>query len=576
MKPSFTSRCAARRAVILVVMVVCASALLSFGRTGEAKRSHTLDDSALNREPRTVLMGIGDSLTHGTMDATNNDINTLNAYLQVIADSLEQADVSLWFKQPLFNDREKRERPFLIPTNVGVDGADSFSVEGLSYYLRAGTDESLINPSYVCDKLLPSRLDSTYDKVLYPINIRAGQDVTQMDALIWNLNRLADAPVDHRALVIFWVGNNDSSNAALGGGSNPMQMPIPADLIEPEVTWAMRTLLRVGQDTGEVAFEPYTMTSIEKHLTTVDDFAAQYEHLIDRIFAESTLPTDRMELFLLTLPYYSAVGYLFDSEDLEFYLQQLDPTYTVPPTFARVAPPGQPIIDPFAGDRVSIFTFGMMYTLLWSGHTVDYINQALEVDGHHRDGLVMSQAEQEFISARIDAFNDAIEAVAAEYPDGVHLVDVGHFLNEGLAGNLVVTIGDKTLGRKWVRGSGFTLDGVHPGYTAQALIAEFVLQAINAATTLSAPLPDIDAVFATDPYIDHDNDGWAPGPDYRPFGITELLFMLTDPDDTNGAIRATLPDNVWRMISNALVRDLVEIPRLRLEAQRLGIMPESL
>jgi lysophospholipase L1-like esterase len=574
MEPRFSSQGAVRHGLMLVAVVLGASGLPAVAVAGETKRHHTLDDSALNREPRTVLLGIGDSLTHGTMDATNNDVNTLNAYLQVIADSLGQTGVSLWFKQPLFNDKEHRVRPFLIPTNVAVDGADAFSVEGLAYYLRAGTDESLINPSYICDKLLPSRLESTYDKVLYPINVRAGQDVTQMDALIWNLSRLADAPVDHRALVIFWVGNNDSSNAALGGGFGPMQMPIPADLVEPEVTWAMRTLLRVGQETGEVAFEPYTIASIEKHLTTPEDFAAQYDHLIDRIFAESALPTERMELFLLTLPYYSAVGHLFDSEDLEFYLQQLDPTYTVPPTFARVAPPGEPIVNPLGGDRVSILTFGMMYTLLWSGHSVEYVNRALEIDGQQRDGLVMSQAEQEYISGRIDAFNDAIDAVAAKHPNGVHLVDVGQYLNDGLGGNLMITVGDKVLGRKWVRGSGFTLDGVHPGYTAQALIAGFVLEAMNAVTALDAPLPDIDAVFATDPYIDHDGDGWAPGPDYRPFGITELLFMLTDPDDADATVRAALPDNVWRMISNALVRDLVEIPSLRLEAQRLGIMPD--
>ena len=29
----------------------------------------------------TTLIGLGDSLTHGTMDGTNNSINTLHAYL---------------------------------------------------------------------------------------------------------------------------------------------------------------------------------------------------------------------------------------------------------------------------------------------------------------------------------------------------------------------------------------------------------------------------------------------------------------------------------------------------------------
>lgn len=525
--------------------------------------------------PHTFLFGLGDSLTHGTMDATNNEINTLHAYLQLIAESLEQSGIPLAFSQPLFSERGSRKSPFAIPTNLGVDGEDAFSVDGVEYYKRVGADESFINDHYLCSARLPSRLESKHDKVLYPINVKARQPVSQMDALIWSLNRLAEAPVEQRAVIAFWLGNNDSGAAVLGGGENPTFVPVPADLIRPELTLALRWLLDFGESQGDVSFEPYTMFAIERNLTTANDFAIQYEHLMSRIDMESTLPVDRMHLFLFTLPYYSAVGYLFDSEDLEFYLRQLDPSYAVPGTFERVAPPGEPITDAGRGDRVALMTFGMMYILLHSGHSVEYVNQALEVDGVQRDGLVLSEEEHRFIMSRIDSFNRTIESAAAARPDLAHLVDVGGFMNAALAGDLAVTVGGRVLSRKWVRGNAFSLDGVHPGYTGHAVIANAILDRMNEALGVDAPRLDLEAVLVDDPYVDWDGDGWAPGPDYRASGTAELLFLLRDADDGDASVGPVFPHNVWRLISNALLRDLVEIPAIRLEAQRLGIMPDE-
>lgn len=541
--------------------------------TAELKGDDAADD--LMRSPHTFLFGLGDSLTHGTMDATNNDINTLHAYLQLIADSIEKTGMDLAFSQPLFNERDERMRPFAVPTNLGVDGADSFSVEGLEYYKRVGADESFINDHYLCDHLLPSRLDGKYDKVLYPINVKAKRPVSQMDALIWHLNRLADAPAEQRALVVFWVGNNDSGAAALGGGENPTFLPIPADLIEPQVTRSLRLLLRFAENNGLVSFEPYTMEAIERNLTSAEDFAEQYERLLSRFDTEASLPVDRLNLFLLTLPYYSAIGYQFDSEDIEFYLRKLDPNYTVPPTFARVAPQGEPITDALKGDRIALLTFGMMYVLMSSGQSADFVNQALEVDGVQRDGLVVSEDEQRFIMSRIDSFNRTIEAATAARPGNVHLVPVGQFLNETLAGDRLILVGDRVLSRKWVRGSSFSLDGVHPGYTGQALIANFVLDYINEALDLNAPSLNLIEILAVDPYVDHDGDGWAPGPDYKASGVAELLFLMRDADDRDSSIGAELPDHVWRRISNALLADLLGIPAIRLEAKRLGITLEK-
>ncbi|MBI1848262.1 MAG: hypothetical protein HYR86_14990 [Candidatus Rokubacteria bacterium] len=181
-------------------------------------------------QPNLLLVGFGDSLTQGTMDATNNALNTRHAYLQKIADSLAQVS-TLTFSQPLFDVAEKRMQPFQIPTNVGVDGADSFSVEGIQYYQRAGVPTSFVTNAYLADALLPLGFQDKYDEVLYPINLKLQKPTSMVDSTVWLLNQSAGRS---QPVVIFWIGNNDSSAAALGeGGSNPSFLPIPFEQAAP-------------------------------------------------------------------------------------------------------------------------------------------------------------------------------------------------------------------------------------------------------------------------------------------------------------------------------------------------------
>lgn len=521
-----------------------------------------------------ALFVLGDSLSHGTMDATNNALNTLHGYVQFTAGALAEEEPSLLFSQPLFNEWGRRQRPFRLPTNLAVDGSDLFTAEGLAYYKRAGTAQTLPSSNVVCDAVLPLGLKSKYDKVLYPINLRSGRSVSQVDALVWSLNHLAAAPGETKAIVILWIGNNDSGSAALGGGARPAQIPLPADLVEQEITWGLRKLLEFGQQAGEVAFEPYTMASIQRNLTEAADFDAQYRHIIERIETEVILPPERMEIFLLTLPYYTSVGFLLDSDDLEYYFRKLDPDYVLPPTFQRISPPGEPITDPMNGDWISIMTFGLMYALLEDGYTTGYINQALEMEGVQRDGLVATRAEREYVSARIDQYNETIRDVAAGRPN-VHVVEAAALLNEGLAGQLPVTVGGRSFGRKWVRGNSFSLDGVHPGYTVHALIANHLLERIGQVTGIEVPLRDPEAVMAVDPYIDRDGDGWAPGPDYRTTGEGTLLFLFRDADDANPDVGPQFPRDLWRVVSRGFIQRMISQPAMKAEAQRLGIVPQG-
>jgi hypothetical protein len=508
------------------------------------------------------VIGLGDSLTQGTMDATDNAQNTLNAYLQKTVESLS-AVVPLRFSQPLFGFKENRLRPFRTPTNLGVDGSDIYSLEGIEYYKRVGAEASYPTDVYLCDSSLPTQFNNIYDKVLFPLNRFAGKPVSQLDAVLTLLNQQAAAQDESSSLVFLWIGNNDSSLAAIGaGGSNPSYLPFPLSAISAEITPTLRTLLEKGLEQGVLNFEPYTLAAIQRNLTEATDFADQLNHILIRLHQENSLPQQRTAIMLLTLPYYSVIGYLFDSEDLEFYLQQANPAYSVPATFQRVTQPGYPITDPFSGDRVSFFTFACMYALLQSGYSVGDVNAILEKDGFQQDGLVMSEAEQHFIMARIDSFNLALKTASQAFTN-VYLTDVGAYLNNSLSGIDPVTIGDRVLSRKWSRGNAFSLDGVHPGFTGQALIANFVLKETNRIFQLNAPLIDLEQIQATDPYIDRDGDGWVSGPAYTPSGMTELLFMFTDPDDADPSVRAFLPANFWDRMSRILIRELVGKPAVK-------------
>jgi hypothetical protein len=173
---------------------------------------------------------------------------------------------------------------------------------------------------------------------------------------------------------------------------------------------------------------------------------------------------------------------------------------------------------------------------------------------------------------RIDAFNAAIKKTASECGLNIHLFDIGQFLNDALTGKTEIEINGHVLNRKWIRGGAFCLDGVHPGYLGQALIANLLLEHINSLLGIRAELYDLSEIMAADPYIDQDGDGWAPGPQYTASGITELLFLFKDSDDSDPQVQVELPPDVWDLISDILLGEFLRIPQIRDEAVKQGII----
>ena len=542
------------RSVLLIVLITLYSAHGVFAGTTAAFPPH--NNPAFHSD-EIILIGLGDSMTQGTMNATNNATNTLHAYMQKVYESLKAVS-PVRFSQPLLDNRENRLMPFTLPTNLGVDGSDIYSFEGKKYYKRYGTGESFVSGNVLCNKLFPSGPADLYDTVLYPINLLAWKPVSQLDAALWLLTTLSRTVHPPTAVVILWIGNNDSSKSSLGlGASNPSFIPLPLDLIEHKINPTLSYLLRSQEDRGLLSFEPYLLSSIKRNLTEADDFADQYNHLLSRLESGVTESGHHAEFFLCTLPYYTSVGYLVDSEDIEYYLQKVNASYRVPFSFKRVAEPGNPATDALRGDRISLFTLLSMYLLLTEGQSVHFVNQALELDGEQRDGLVLSEDEQHYIMDRIDSFNAAIKESVSGSDVSVHLIDTGHFLNEVLTGKRVLTINDRVFNRKWGRGNSFSSDGVHPGYTAHAFIANFIVEHLNKQLGLEAPLHDLSLIAENDPYVDSDEDGWVEGPPYKAPGFAQLLLLFKDPDDRDTSVSPTLPPDIWNRITTIFLEAFI-------------------
>lgn len=495
--------------------------------------------------PRTLFIGVGDSLTQGTRDATNNKFNTENAYLQKIADKLGSV-FPLKFSQPFLDESQNRINPFTVPTNLGVDGEDIFSLDGLEYGKRVGSSTNYPTDEYYCDRLQPYLFADMHDKVLYPINLLAGKKVSQLDALIWRLNNHWGP-----AWVVFWVGNNDAALSTLGlGGKNPQFLPIPFDLIKDKLKPLIRYLLEFGRSQGAIAFDPYTEKNILRNLTEGDDFEGQFNQALAKI----NLGRSNVQFFFLTYPYYPEVGYLMDCEDLNFYLSKLN--YPVGPCEN----------GSFSG-RVSLLTFICMYALQKSGETWRLAPILSD------DGLVLSDGELDAIESRINYFNSLVNWLKGKRAN-VHVVRTGEMLNNAFREGLLVN--GKMLTRNWGRGNSFSLDGVHASHTVHAYIANIVLEEMKKLNSSISPY-NLASFLATDPYVDWDGDGWVAGPDYKASGRTRILFLFKDYNEGNPDSGAVIdwmgPSEVWDLISDALLEEIIGIPIIRTEAERIGLVP---
>ena len=113
------------------------------------------------------------------------------------------------------------------------------------------------------------------------------------------------------------------------------------------------------------------------------------------------------------------------------------------------------------------------------------------------DQWVLTPEEQDAVSTALNAYNQTIAALAAQYD--LALVDANGYLvtvaNEG-----VVLSDGSLLTADYGTGGGFSLDGVHPSPRGYALLANLFIEAIN--ERYGSNLPGVEPLDYTGLYID--------------------------------------------------------------------------
>jgi lysophospholipase L1-like esterase len=93
-------------------------------------------------------------------------------------------------------------------------------------------------------------------------------------------------------------------------------------------------------------------------------------------------------------------------------------------------------------------------------------------------GVVLRAAEVEMINHQIDGLNAAIDQTAAAF--GYPVFDVNELFSDIASGAFVPTYGGATLSTDFLLGGIFSYDGIHPQRIGSALIADQLIQFINA------------------------------------------------------------------------------------------------
>jgi lysophospholipase L1-like esterase len=108
-------------------------------------------------------------------------------------------------------------------------------------------------------------------------------------------------------------------------------------------------------------------------------------------------------------------------------------------------------------------------------------------------GVVLREAEVDFINGRIDTLNGIIADAAGTF--GASVFDANDLFADIASGEKVLNFGGVTLNSGFLQGGIFSYDGIHPQNIGSALIANELIQFINAEFGNDLPLVDMGEVL---------------------------------------------------------------------------------
>jgi hypothetical protein len=108
-------------------------------------------------------------------------------------------------------------------------------------------------------------------------------------------------------------------------------------------------------------------------------------------------------------------------------------------------------------------------------------------------GVVLRAAEVELINAQVDGYNAAIDQTAAAF--GYPVFDANALFADLASGAYVPMYGGATLSTQFLLGGIFSYDGLHPQHIGYALMADELIQFINAEYGSEIPRVDMAEVL---------------------------------------------------------------------------------
>ena len=108
-------------------------------------------------------------------------------------------------------------------------------------------------------------------------------------------------------------------------------------------------------------------------------------------------------------------------------------------------------------------------------------------------GVVLRAAEVDLINAQVDGYNAAIDEAAAAF--GYPVFDVNALFADISSGAYVPTYGGTTLSTQFLLGGIFSYDGIHPQHIGYAMMADELIQFINAEYGSEIPRVDMAEVL---------------------------------------------------------------------------------
>ena len=398
--------------------------------------------------------------------------------------------------------------------NMGVPGAKSFHLVAPGYGNVAGVALGQANPYYARFASAP------------------------------NATIIGDAAVQNPSFFSLWIGNNDVLGFAASGGSGVDQTGNldPAtyggsDITDPNVfasvyNGLLQTMTANGADgvvvnIPDVSALPFFTTVPFKPLDpTNPDFGPQIP-LLNSIFGalnqiySAIGATERIVVFseteaspvvildedLADISATIAGALLSDLPTFEAFIAQFGLPPQAAPLVANLlgATYGQArqataedLIVLTSSSVIGTVNTDALQSLVAQGLSVELAGQ-FSVEGISlplEDKWVLTPEEQLLIETATTAYNQTIAALATQYD--LALVDVNSYQNEIATQGAPLSDGS-VVTDDFATGGGFSLDGVHPAPRGSALLANAIIEAINA--KYGSNLPGVDPLDYTGLYI---------------------------------------------------------------------------